>query len=92
MIFSIVGHFKPGGAVKASEAAAEFSDHLAQPLLHIPLAGALRNAEGEETGFMLLLEAKSFADAQDFLSESPSARFYDRVEISSLDVEVGRLP
>ena len=59
----------------------------------IRLAGPLRNAKGEQTGFMLLLEAQSFAQADDFVKSSPNleAGLYDRVEVEQLDPEVGRL-
>jgi hypothetical protein len=94
MLFSIACYFKPGGAAGTARTAAEFGDHLQQPSLRIPLGGALRNDDGEEVGFMVLLEAPSFVEARHFLDESPnvSADLYDRVEVSQLDLEVGRLP
>lgn len=93
MLYNIVGYFKPGGAEKAQAQAMAFDDHLGQPLERIPLAGALRDADGKERGFMVLLEAPSFEEAKQFLNESPNfqAGLYERVDISELDVEVGRL-
>ena len=53
MLFSVVAHFKPGAAAKATATALAFTSHLEQPLMPIRLAGPLRNAKGEQTGFML---------------------------------------
>jgi uncharacterized protein YciI len=93
MLFNIVGYFKPGGAEKAPQNALAFDDHLGQPMNRVPLAGPLRDANGRECGFMALLEAPSFEDAKRFVDGSPNfeAGLYDRVDISQLDVEVGRL-
>jgi uncharacterized protein YciI len=59
----------------------------------IRLAGPLRNAKGEQTGFMALVEAQSFAEADDFVKSSPNlkAGLYERVEVEQLDPEMGRL-
>jgi uncharacterized protein YciI len=93
MLFSIVAHFKPGAAAKTPETAAAFTSHLEQPLTPIRLAGALRDAKGEQTGFMVLLEAQSFAAADSFVKTSPEteAGLYERVDIAQLDPEVGRI-
>jgi uncharacterized protein YciI len=93
MLFSVVCHFKPGAAAKTAATAEAFTSHLEQPLMGIRLAGPLRNAKGEQTGFMTLLEAQSFAEADGFLKSSPDldAGLYERVEIEQLDPEVGRL-
>jgi uncharacterized protein YciI len=93
MLISVVAHFKPGAAAKARAAGLAFTGHLEQPLMPIRLAGPLRDAKGEQTGFMLLIEAQSFAEADDFVKSSPhlEAGLYDRVEIEQLDPEVGRI-
>ena len=93
MLFSLVCHFKPGAAARTSATAEAFTSHLEQPLNPIRLAGALRNAKGEQTGLMLVLEAPSFADVDNFVKASPNleAGLYDRVEIAELDPEVGRI-
>ena len=93
MLFSVVAHFKPGAAAKAAATALAFTDHLEQPLMHIRVAGPLRNAKGEQTGFMSILEAQSFAEAENFVNSSPNleAGLYERVDIDQLDPEVGRI-
>jgi hypothetical protein len=93
MLFNIVGHFKAGGADNAARNALAFGDHLGQRLNRIPLGGPLRDANGRECGFMVLLEAPNFEDAKRFVDESPNfeAGLYDSIDISQLDLEVGRL-
>ena len=93
MLFSIVAHFKPGAAAKTSATAGAFTSHLEQPLMSIRLAGPLRNAKGEQTGFMSILEARSFAEADNFVKSSPNleAGLYERVDIEELEPEVGRI-
>jgi len=93
MLFSVVCHFKPGAAARTPETAQAFTSHLEQPLMSIRLAGPLRNAKGEQTGFMAIVEAQSFAEADDFLKSSPNAEagLYERVDVEQLDPEVGRL-
>jgi uncharacterized protein YciI len=91
MLFTVVAHYKPGAAARTPASA--FTDHLEQPLMPIRLAGPLRNAKGEQTGFMAIVEAQSFAAADAFVKSSPNleAGLYERVEIEALEPEVGRL-
>jgi uncharacterized protein YciI len=93
MLFSVVCHYKPGAAARTAETAAAFTSHLEQPLMGIRLAGPLRNAKGEKTGFMAIVEAQSFAEADNFLKSSPNvdAGLYERVEVEQLEPEMGRL-
>lgn len=93
MLFSVVAHFKPGAAARTPVTALEFTSHLEQPLMPIRLAGPLRNARGEQTGFMAILEAQSFADADNFVRSSPNleAGLYERVDVEQLEPEVGRI-
>lgn len=93
MLFSVVAHFKPGAAAKAAATALAFTDHLEQPLMPIRVAGPLRNAKGEHSGFMAIIEAKSFAEVDGFVKSSPNseAGLYERVDIDELEPEVGRI-
>lgn len=93
MLFSIFAHYKPGAAAKTSKMGLDFTAHLEQPLMPIRLAGPLRDDQGETTGFMALVEAKSFEEARGWIESSPiqGAGLYERVYIEELAPEVGRL-
>lgn len=93
MLFSVVARYKPGAAAKTASMGLAFTAHLEQPLMSIRLAGPLRDADGETTGFMAILEAKSFEEARSWVDSSPNqgAGLYERVDIAELEPEVGRL-
>jgi uncharacterized protein YciI len=69
----------------------EFNEHLAQPYRKIALAGALRGKDGKRTGYVALIEADNFADAQAWLDQSPyyANDLYERVEVAEFAAEVG---
>jgi hypothetical protein len=60
MLFNVTGYCKLGTPT-CKQKAAEFL-LVQEPSPVIRLAGTLRNAKGEETGFAALLEAESFPE------------------------------
>lgn len=93
MLFAITGILKPEAEAGIPALQDAFNEHLAQPYRRIRLAGALRTREGHRNGFMVLLEADSFADAEVYLHESPlyQAALYDRTDIAEFALELGRI-
>ncbi|HEY0314184.1 MAG TPA: YciI family protein [Allosphingosinicella sp.] len=93
MLFAITGTLKPGGDALLPALQEAFNEHLAQPYRHIRLAGMTRGPDGHRTGFMVLLEADSFADAEAYLHESPlfQAGAYARTEVAEYVLEVGHV-
>lgn len=93
MLFAITGTLKPGGDALIPGVQDAFNEHLAQPYRHIRLAGMTRGADRQRTGFMVLLEADSFADAESYLHESPlfQAGAYERTEVAEYVLEVGHV-
>lgn len=90
MLFSVIGHCKPGTSA-CRQKAAEFL-LVRDPSLAVRLAGSLRNAKGEETGFAALLEAESFAEIGRYIDENPdltSDQF--ELEVSEFKLGVGQL-
>ncbi len=86
MIFAIMGFFKPGIDTAPQRLQADWNEHLGQPLLHIRLAGALRDADGRRIGYMVVLEANGIEQAEDYLRSSPyfAAHLYERVEVGEV--------
>ncbi len=91
MLFAVMGFFKPNTDTEPANLQAAISEHFGQPLLHIRLAGPLRDPNGCRVGIMVLIEAEHFADAERYLRSSPylEAGLYERVEIVEFDIEVG---
>lgn len=91
MFFIIQGYFKATAEPGAPQYQSELNEHLGQRMIHVRLAGALRNPDGHETGFMVCLEALDFAAASSYLEKSPYFRagLYDGVEIAHYAIEVG---
>jgi hypothetical protein len=71
MLFAITGILKDDAEAGIPALQDAFNEHLAQPYRRLRLAGALRSREGRRSGFMVLLEADSFAEAEAYLHESP---------------------
>jgi uncharacterized protein YciI len=93
MLFAITAKFRPLVDTGPADLQAEFNAHLAQPCLRIPLAGYVRDREQRRVGYMVLLEAPGFADAEAYIRESPYAAhdLYESIEVIEFDVDVGRL-
>jgi hypothetical protein len=93
MLFAVMGFFRPGIDTAPQRLQGDFNEHLGQPLLHIRLAGAIRARDGRRIGYMELMEADSFDQADAYLRSSPyfAAHLYDRVEVGEYGLEAGSL-
>lgn len=93
MLFVVKARFQTGTDDRRAALAAEFGDHIRQPLLHIRLLGALLDANGRRCGILMLMEADGRQRVQDFLDQSPFTRerLYDGLEIDELQIEAGSL-
>ena len=91
MLFALIGFFRTPAGVEDAGFEAELSDHLAQQVLHVHLAGALRDRDGRQVGYMAIINAPDFAAAEAYLSQSPyfKADRYERVEIVEYALMVG---
>jgi uncharacterized protein YciI len=93
MLFIVMGILKPDSEERLPGLQAAFNEHLAQPFRRIRLGGPLRGAGGDRIGYMVLMEAAAYAEAEAFLDQSPlfQADLYARVEVAQYDIEVGNL-
>jgi len=91
MLFAVIGFFKPGIDTSPVKLQRSVNEHLGQIGLHLRLAGPLRDRGGKHTGFMVCLEAETFAAAEAYLGQSPyfEAKMYERVEVVEYTLEVG---
>ena len=91
MQYLVAGILKAGVEEKLLAFHNEFNEHLAQPYRKIALAGALRGKDGKRQGYIAIIEAESFDDAQAWLDQSPfyANDLYDRVEVAEFAAEVG---
>jgi uncharacterized protein YciI len=93
MLYMVTARFKRGMEARHAALAAEFGDHMRQPLLHIRLVGALKDGDGKPTGVHMLMEADSRAQVDHFLAQSPykEAGLYKSVDVDELEIEAGGL-
>jgi uncharacterized protein YciI len=93
VLYAINCRYKPGIEDQHAALSTAFGDHMRQPLLHIRLAGVMRDAGGDRTGFLALMEADDVAVVEAFIRSSPytEAGLYESVRIDLLDLEIGRL-
>jgi len=91
MQFLIAGILKPGVEDRMLALHNEFNEHLAQPYRTIALAGALRGKDGKRKGYVAIVEADTFEDAEAWLQQSPfyANDLYERVEVAEFAPEVG---
>lgn len=91
MFFAITGHFSAAARPDMAQYQSDLNEHLGQRLIHVKLAGALRDPAGKETGFLAVLEADDFTAATAYLDASPYFRagLYDRVDVAHFAVAVG---
>ncbi|GEM_PF-1374437 len=91
MLFALIGFFRTPAGVEDAAFETELSAHLGQPMLHIRLAGALRDRAGRHIGHMAIMTAPDFAAAEAYLSGSPyfKADRYERVDIVEYALLVG---
>jgi uncharacterized protein YciI len=91
MLYLVAGILKPGSEERLVELRNEFNEHLSQPFRKISLAGLLRDRDGKRTGYVAIIEAGSFDEAEAFLKQSPFYEhgLYERIEVAEFAAEVG---
>jgi uncharacterized protein YciI len=91
MQFLVAGILKPDVDERVVELRNEFNEHLSQPFRKIALAGLLRGKDGRRRGYMAIIEAENFEDAEAFLQQSPlyANDLYERIEVAEFAPEVG---
>lgn len=91
MQYLVAGLFKPGSDARAIALHDEFNDHLGQSSGNISLFGLLRGKDGKRKGYLALIKAKNFDEAEAFLKQSPFYEndLYERVEVAEFVLEVG---
>jgi uncharacterized protein YciI len=91
MQFLIAGILKPGVEDRLLALHDEFNEHLAQPYRTIALAGALRGKDGKRKGYLAIIDADTFEEAEEWLKQSPfyANDLYERVEVAEFAPEVG---
>ena len=93
MLFLTAGIFKQGVENRLLELHNEWNEHLSQPNRMISLFGALRDKEGKRVGYLALLEAGNFAEAESYLAQSPFYQndLYERVQVAEFIPQIGRI-
>ena len=93
MLFLIAGVLKAGSEQRMLELRNEWNEHLSQPNRHVSLFGALRDRDGKRSGYLAMLEAESFDDAESFLKQSPFYQndLYERVEVAEFQPQMGAI-
>lgn len=91
MLYLVAGILKSGMESQLQEHAADFNEHLAQPFRRIRLASVLRNEKRTPTGYVAVIEAQDFADAESYMQQSPFYRagLYERIDIAEFDILSG---
>src|SRR4051794_15501031 len=84
MHYLVAGIFKDGAEDQAIKFHDEFNDHLGQASENITLFGLLRNKAGKRAGYLAIIEADGFDQAEAFLTQSPFYEndLYERVEVA----------
>ena len=92
MLFMIAAFLRPGAEEQLINYQAEFNEHIGPSGSNVPVAGALKGADGRRVGYLAFVEGDTVADAHMWLRESPlhKAGLYERVDVLEYQVEVGR--
>jgi uncharacterized protein YciI len=93
MQYLVAGILKPESKDKLLLLRDEFNEHLGQEASKISLFGLLRDKSGQRTGYVAIIEAASFDEAEGFLKQSPfyQNELYDRIEVAEFTPEIGNL-
>jgi hypothetical protein len=93
MLYAVKARFRPGFEERRASLAADFGQHIRQPLLHIRLVGGLFDDVGRRSGILMLMEADSRGQLDHFLMQSPYAEagLYESVDVDELQIEAGSL-
>lgn len=94
MKFLLAGILKHGVEDRLLELRNEWNEHLSQSNRNLSLFGALRDKEGNRIGYLAILEAEKFEDAETYLHQSPFFQhdLYERVQVAEFNPEIGSLP
>lgn len=93
MLYLLAGVLKSGSEEQLIALRNEWNEHLSQPYPKISLFGLLRGKKGDRKGYLALIEADSFDDAEDYLKQSPFYQrdLYERVEVAEFIPQVGNV-
>jgi uncharacterized protein YciI len=93
MLYLVAGLLKPGSEEQMIALHNEFNEHLSQPFRAISLAGLLRDREGKRKGYVAIVEAESFEDAEAYLHQSPFYTYglYQQTEVALFESEIGKI-
>lgn len=93
MQYLLAGILKPGSDDQLIALRNEWNEHLSQPFRKISLFGLLRGRDGMRKGYLALIEADSFDDAEAFLKEGPFYQdgLYERVEVAEFISQIGEV-
>jgi uncharacterized protein YciI len=91
MLYLVAGLLKPGSEEQIIALRNEFNEHLSQSVPTISLAGLLRDRDGKRRGYMAIVEAGTFDEAEAYLKQSPfySYGLYERTEVARFEPEIG---
>ncbi|MCW3797223.1 hypothetical protein OMW55_05295 [Sphingomonas sp. BN140010] len=91
MLLMIVSYLKEGSEEALIEHEAEINDRLTAA--NLQLVALMRGIHHCRRGYLVILETEGVADAEKWLLEGPIAKagVFDRFEISSIEIEVGRI-
>jgi YCII-related domain len=93
MLFAMIGFLRDHIEAEAAGVAAEVNEFLGQWEAGPKVAGALRGKSGKKIGHLVLIEADSFAAAEEYFARAPYMKesLYARTAISEFAIEVGVL-
>jgi uncharacterized protein YciI len=91
MFYSITAILSEGAEARLEGLQNDFNEHLSQPFRRVRLAGPLCDPAGHRKGYLVVIEADSFEDAETYLKESPIFRagLYERVELFEYQIQMG---
>lgn len=93
MLYLVAGILKPHTDDEQLRLRNEWNEHLSQPNRKISLFGALRDRGGARAGYVAIIDAADFEDAESYLEQSPfyQDQLYERVEVAEFTPEVGQV-
>lgn len=93
MLYLLAGILKPCSDDQLIALRNEWNEHLSQPFPKISLFGLLRGKDGMRKGYLALIEAETFEDAETFLKQGPFYQdgLYERVEVAEFIPQVGEV-
>lgn len=91
MLYAWMGFLKDPGKPVPQSVQHQTTDFLAQPFIEIRSVGALRDANGDRAGMMMIFEVENREAAEAFVTNSPylQAGLYDDHRLYAYESEVG---